>query len=70
MTAPSDSPVPSSSVDAWAELWQELAGEAERIRQGGGSKAIERQHSKGRLTARERLELLLDPGAPVLELGL
>ncbi len=70
MTAPSDSPAPGSSVEAWAKLWQELAGEAERIRQGGGSKAIERQHSKGRLTARERLELLLDPGAPVLELGL
>ncbi len=70
MTAPSDSPAPGSSVEAWAKLWQELAAEAERIRQGGGSKAIERQHSKGRLTARERLELLLDPGAPVLELGL
>ena len=32
------------------------------IRAGGGKSAIERQHEKGRLTARERLELLLDGG--------
>ncbi len=32
-------------------------------RQGGGLKRIEAQHKKGKLTARERLELLLDPGS-------
>jgi acetyl-CoA carboxylase carboxyltransferase component len=32
-------------------------------RLGGGSEAIERQHARGKLTARERLELLLDPGS-------
>lgn len=37
---------------------------------GGGAKAIEAQHAKKRLTARERLELLLDPGTSFLELGL
>ena len=31
-------------------------------RQGGGPESIERQHARGKLTARERLELLLDPG--------
>ncbi|MFQ5934543.1 MAG: acyl-CoA carboxylase subunit beta [Dehalococcoidia bacterium] len=31
-------------------------------RLGGGVKAIERQHEKGKLTARERIDLLLDPG--------
>ena len=31
-------------------------------RLGGGSKSIERQHAKGKLTARERIDLLLDPG--------
>ncbi|MBX3402103.1 MAG: hypothetical protein KF699_01695 [Phycisphaeraceae bacterium] len=31
-----------------------------KIRQGGGAKAIERQHEKGRLTARERIERLVD----------
>jgi 3-methylcrotonyl-CoA carboxylase beta subunit len=40
------------------------------IRQGGGAKAIEAQHGKKRLTARERLALLLDPGEEFLELGL
>ncbi len=44
--------------------------EEDRLRQGGGPDAIERQHAKGRRTARERIEALLDPGAPVLELGL
>jgi 3-methylcrotonyl-CoA carboxylase beta subunit len=37
---------------------------------GGGAKAIDAQHGKKRLTARERLALLLDPGEEFLELGL
>ena len=40
------------------------------IREGGGEKAIASQHAKNRLTARERLEILLDPGTEFLELGL
>ena len=40
-----------------------LATEA-KIRQGGGPKAIERQHAKGRLTARERVARLVDPAGP------
>jgi 3-methylcrotonyl-CoA carboxylase beta subunit len=40
------------------------------LRRGGGPEAILRQHSKGRMTARERVEKLLDPGSPSLELGL
>ena len=40
------------------------------IRLGGGAKAIERQHAKGRLTARERIAKLCDPDAPFFELGL
>ncbi len=35
----------------------------EQSRLGGGSERIERQHRQGKLTARERLELLLDPGS-------
>ncbi len=41
-----------------------------RIRQGGGPKAIERQHEKNRLTARERIEKLVDKGSAFQELGL
>jgi len=45
------------------------AGEAQ-IRQGGGAKAIERQHEKGRLTVRERIAKLLDSKTDYFELGL
>jgi 3-methylcrotonyl-CoA carboxylase beta subunit len=51
-------------------LLQALRQEEDAIRQGGGAKAIEAQHGKKRLTARERLALLLDPGEEFLELGL
>ncbi|HEY6413224.1 MAG TPA: acyl-CoA carboxylase subunit beta [Edaphobacter sp.] len=40
------------------------------IREGGGGKAAEAQRTKGRLTVRERLKLLLDEGTEFLELGL
>nr|WP_246350981.1 acyl-CoA carboxylase subunit beta [Deinobacterium chartae] len=39
-----------------------------KARQGGGAKAAERQHAKGRLTARERVERLIDPGSAFDEL--
>ena len=41
-----------------------------KIRLGGGAKAIERQHAKGRLTARERIAKLIDPETDFFELGL
>ena len=44
--------------------------EEDTIRLGGGVKAAEAQHAKGRLTVRERLKLLLDEGTELLELGL
>ncbi len=47
--------------------WDERIAELERLRakavEGGGPKRIEAQHSKGKLTARERIELLVDPGS-------
>jgi acetyl-CoA carboxylase carboxyltransferase component len=48
----------------------EVRAEESQIREGGGAKAAESQHAKGRLTVRERLALLLDPGTELLELGL
>src|SRR5580658_1218540 len=42
----------------------------ERVRQGGGSAKIERQHALGKMTARERVAHLIDPGALFLEIGL
>ena len=51
-------------------LTDEYRGLAERLRRGGGPEKIERQHAAGKLTARERVELLTDQGAPWLEIGL
>ena len=51
-------------------LLQVLAQQEDAIRLGGGAKAIDAQHAKKRLTARERLALLLDPGEQFLEFGL
>jgi 3-methylcrotonyl-CoA carboxylase beta subunit len=45
-----------------ADLVSQIHNEEETICEGGGPKAIENQHSKGRLTARERIKLLVDPG--------
>lgn len=48
----------------------DLSAEEAAIRLGGGKKAIERQHEKGRLTARERIASLVDSEADWFELGL
>ena len=55
---------------ALLSLMADLRAEEDAIRLGGGAKAVEAQHGKGRLTARERLKLLLDEGTEFLELGL
>ncbi len=52
------------------DLLREIKNEEERIREGGGAKAIEAQHKKGRLTARERITKLIDAGSEFFELGL
>ncbi|HEY7095871.1 MAG TPA: acyl-CoA carboxylase subunit beta [Terriglobales bacterium] len=51
-----------------ADMVSQVRNEEEKIREGGGAKAIENQHGKGRLTARERINLLTDPGT-FFELG-
>jgi 3-methylcrotonyl-CoA carboxylase beta subunit len=48
----------------------EIKNEEEMIRQGGGAPAIEAQHRKGRLTARERIAKLIDPKTEFFELGI
>jgi len=42
----------------------------EKLRAGGGAKKIEKQHADGKLTARERVAHLIDPGGMFLEIGL
>ncbi len=58
------------NMRSMAELVAAIRTEEEQIRTGGGEKAIESQHAKKRLTARERIDLLIDRDAPFLELGL
>jgi acetyl-CoA carboxylase carboxyltransferase component len=47
----------------------EIAAEQVRAVAGGGPKYTDRHRARGKLLARERIELLLDPGAPFLELS-
>ncbi|HEY8505853.1 MAG TPA: acyl-CoA carboxylase subunit beta [Gemmataceae bacterium] len=58
------------TTDSLDALLAEMAGQEAILRQGGGPQAAERQHRKGRLTARERIAALLDAGGELFELGL
>src|SRR6266478_2356163 len=48
----------------------DLLAQEQQLRAGTGAKAAARQHEKGRLTARERIARLIDPGTEFFELGL
>jgi 3-methylcrotonyl-CoA carboxylase beta subunit len=50
-------------------LIAELEAELQRVRAGGGEKAVERHRGRGKLTARERVAGLCDPGTEFLELS-
>ena len=45
------------------DIIKELEARRENAKLGGGQKRIDSQHSKGKLTARERIQLLLDEGS-------
>jgi acetyl-CoA carboxylase carboxyltransferase component len=49
------------------EDWQLLE---DKLRAGGGPQKIAKQHAAGKLTARERVTKLIDPGSPWIEIGL
>ncbi len=57
------------NMRAMADRVADIHNEEEKIKEGGGAKAIDNQHAKKRLTARERIALLLDPGTELFELG-
>ena len=54
---------------AMEKLVEELAANTAKIAEGGGARYAERHKSRGKLLARERIERLVDPGAPFLEVG-
>jgi 3-methylcrotonyl-CoA carboxylase beta subunit len=55
--------------DVMKLLISEMERKLEKIRLGGGQKKIDSEHAKGKLTARERIALLLDKNSPQIEIG-
>ena len=64
-----DSPEFKKNSRTVVDLLTEIKNEEEKIREGGGAKAIEAQHKKGRLTARERIARLIDPRSRFFRAG-
>src|SRR6202522_3443281 len=62
--------VSTTSTGQMRQLVDDLQTLEDKLRQGGGPKRIDKQHRDGKLTARERIAKLLDPGAMFLEIGL
>src|SRR5579872_367852 len=65
-----NSPEFKQNVRRMVDLLTEIKNEEARLQEGGGAKAVEAQHKKGRLTARERIARLIDPGTEFFELGI
>jgi 3-methylcrotonyl-CoA carboxylase beta subunit len=63
-------PAVKESSKRLRELTAELQELEAKLRLGGGPEKIERQHSQGKLTARERIDLLLDKNSYTQEIGL
>ena len=58
-----------ANADRMAALVRELRERTAAARQGGGAKYVQRQRDQGKLPVRERIDKLLDPGSPFLELS-
>ena len=62
------SPAYAEAAETMATKLAEIDGEVAQALAGGGTKYVERHHARGKLTARERIELLVDSDSPFLEL--
>ncbi|BBZ22013.1 acyl-CoA carboxylase subunit beta [Mycolicibacter hiberniae] len=62
------SPAYAEAASALTDKLAELDAELAKALAGGGPKYVERHHARGKLTARERIEALVDPDSPFLEL--
>ena len=60
----------NKNEDAYKQLLFKVQTKAKKIMLGGGEKAIANQHDKGKLTARERIDYLIDTDTEFLEIGL
>jgi acetyl-CoA carboxylase carboxyltransferase component len=61
----------SAMKNSWLQdLKAQFASEEEKIKQGGGPRRIEKEHKKGKMTARERIRFLMDDDSEFFEIGL
>jgi 3-methylcrotonyl-CoA carboxylase beta subunit len=67
---PAVSGTPAPKVSRLRELTADYRALADRLREGGGSERVARLHRQGKLSPRERVAGLLDPGTPWVEIGL
>src|SRR5947209_17423203 len=65
-----NSPDYEQNTRRMVDLLTEIKNEEAQLQEGGGAKAIEGQHKKGRLTARERIARLIDPKTDFFGLGI
>ena len=65
----SDPAADAANRAAWRALLDELAARRAAAAEGGSAKARERHVARGKLTARDRVARLIDPGSPFLEIG-
>ncbi len=63
------SPAYAEAAEAMTAKLAELEAEHAKALAGGGEKYVKRHHDRGKMTARERIEMLLDPDSPFLELS-
>ncbi len=55
--------------DVMKQLISKMENKLEKIYLGGGQKRIDKEHAKGKMTARERVASLIDPGTETIEMG-
>ncbi len=53
----------------FADLIARLRAEHAAVLSGGGKAQVDRHHARGKILVRDRIDLLLDPGSPFLELS-
>jgi 3-methylcrotonyl-CoA carboxylase beta subunit/propionyl-CoA carboxylase len=58
-----------SNRNRMAALLAELRERTDQVRQGGGPKYLERHRAQGKMPVRDRIDQLIDPGTPLLELS-
>jgi 3-methylcrotonyl-CoA carboxylase beta subunit len=60
----------NKNEDQYKQLVSQLQTKSKKVKLGGGEKKIDEQHQKGKLTARERIQYLIDKDSNFLEIGL